>query len=93
VALETNCRINPVPLVVTQPSSKCFARTRSSLSVHGIIVVGPVGHRWAGPKGKIGFYGGKIAVHRPRVRSYGGHEVVLPTWVVHRPRTGLAAGQ
>jgi hypothetical protein len=30
-------------------------------------------------KGKIGFHGGKVAVHRPRV-SYDGHEVVLPTW-------------
>jgi len=31
-------------------------------------------------KGKIGFHGGKVAVHRPRVRSYDGHEVVLPIW-------------
>src|SRR5262249_45718990 len=41
---------------------------------------GRVGHRWGRTKGKIGFHGGKIAVHRPRVRSYDGHEVVLPTW-------------
>jgi putative transposase len=27
------------------------------------------------PKGKIGFHGGKVAVQRPRVRSYDGHEV------------------
>src|SRR5262249_10868119 len=26
------------------------------------------------------FHGGKVAVHRPRVRSYDGHEVALPTW-------------
>jgi putative transposase len=43
---------------------------------------GRVGHRWGRTKGKIGFHGGKIAVHRPRVRSYDGHEVVLPTWAV-----------
>jgi len=41
---------------------------------------GRVGHRWGRTKGKIGFHGGKVAVHRPRVRSYDGHEVVLPTW-------------
>src|ERR671910_765978 len=39
-----------------------------------------VGHRWGRTKGKIGFHGGKVAVHRPRVRSYDGHEVALPTW-------------
>src|ERR1700745_754533 len=38
---------------------------------------GRVGHRWGRTKGKIGFHGGKIAVHRPRVRSYDGHEVAL----------------
>jgi len=43
---------------------------------------GRVGHRWGRTKGKIGFHGGKIAVHRPRVRSYDGHKVVLPTWAV-----------
>src|SRR5262249_28806692 len=41
---------------------------------------GRVGHRWGMTKGKIGFHGGKVAVHRPRVRSYDGHEVALPTW-------------
>lgn len=41
---------------------------------------GRVGQRWGRTKGKIGFHGGKVAVHRPRVRSYDGHEVVLPTW-------------
>jgi hypothetical protein len=39
-----------------------------------------VGHRWGMTKGKIGFHGGKVAVHRPRVRSYDGREVELPTW-------------
>src|SRR5436189_4116863 len=31
---------------------------------------GRVGHRWGRTKGKIGFHGGKVAVHRPRVRSF-----------------------
>jgi putative transposase len=38
------------------------------------------GQRWGATKGKIGFHGGKVAVHRPRVRSYDGHEIELPTW-------------
>src|SRR6185437_785606 len=41
---------------------------------------GRIGHRWGRTKGKIGFHGGKVAVHRPRVRSYDGREVELPTW-------------
>jgi len=41
---------------------------------------GPVGYRWDRTEGKIGFHGGKVAVHRPRVRSLDGHEVALPTW-------------
>ncbi len=41
---------------------------------------GRVGYRWGRTKGKIGFHGGKVAVHRPRVRSLDGHEVALPTW-------------
>src|SRR5262249_337616 len=41
---------------------------------------GRVGRRWGRTKGKMGFHGGKVAVHRPRVRSYDGHEVALPTW-------------
>jgi hypothetical protein len=36
---------------------------------------GRIGHRWVRSKGKIGFHGGKVAVPRPRVRSYDGHEV------------------
>src|SRR6516164_4272845 len=39
-----------------------------------------VGHRWGRTKGKIGFHGGKVMVRRPRVRSYDGHELALPTW-------------
>jgi transposase-like protein len=39
-----------------------------------------VGHRWGRTKGKIGFHGGNVAVHRPRVRGFDGHEVALPTW-------------
>src|ERR1700726_4389210 len=41
---------------------------------------GRVGHRWGKTKGKIGFHGGKVAVHRPRVRGLDGHEHPLPTW-------------
>ena len=42
---------------------------------------GRVGHRWGRTRGKIGFHGGKVAVHRPRVRGLDGHEVAaLPTW-------------
>ena len=40
---------------------------------------GRVGHRWGTTAGKIGFHGGKVTVHRPRVRSFDGHEVALPT--------------
>ena len=39
-----------------------------------------VGHRWGKTKGKIGFHGGKVTVHRPRVRDLDGHELPLPTW-------------
>ena len=38
------------------------------------------GHRWGKTKGKIGFHGGKVTVHRPRVRSFDGREAALPTW-------------
>ena len=37
-------------------------------------------HRWGRTTGKIGFHGGKVGVDRPRVRSFDGHEVPLPTW-------------
>jgi putative transposase len=39
-----------------------------------------VGHRRGTTEGKIGFHGGKVTVHRPRVRSFDGHEVALPSW-------------
>jgi hypothetical protein len=52
-----------------------------------------VRHRWGRTKGKIGFHGGNVAVHRPRVRGFDGHEVALPTWTRRRPRTGWVAGQ
>jgi hypothetical protein len=52
--------------------------TRSSSLVRRIIVAeaasAAAGDR---TKGKIGF---KFAVQCPRVRSYDGHEVALPTW-------------
>jgi len=41
---------------------------------------GRVGQRWGMTKGRIGFHGGNVAVQRPRVRSYDGHEVGLPSW-------------
>lgn len=37
------------------------------------------GYRWGRTKGKIGFHGGKVALHRPRVRSFDGHEAAPPT--------------
>ena len=33
---------------------------------------GRLGHRWGRTQGKIGFHGGKVAVRRPRVRSFDG---------------------
>jgi transposase-like protein len=41
---------------------------------------GRAGQRWGATRGKIGFHGGKVDVRRPRLRSYDGHEVELPTW-------------
>lgn len=38
------------------------------------------GHRWGRTQGKIGFHGGKVTVHRPRVRGYDGREMALPSW-------------
>ena len=35
---------------------------------------GRVGHRWGRTKGKIGFHGGNVAVQRPRVRGFDGHD-------------------
>jgi len=48
-----------------------------------------VGHRWGRTKGKIGFHGGKVAVHRPRVRGYDGREVELPTWTAAQAENWL----
>src|SRR5687767_8587227 len=47
-----------------------------------------VGHRWGRTRGKIGFHGGKVAVHRPRVRGLDGHEVSLPTWTAAQAEDG-----
>src|SRR6266542_3991312 len=41
---------------------------------------GRVDHRWGLMKGKIGFHGGRVTLHRPRMRSYEGQEIPLPTW-------------
>ncbi len=41
---------------------------------------GRAGQRWGATRGKIGFHGGKVDVRRPRLRSYDGHEVDLPSW-------------
>jgi hypothetical protein len=45
---------------------------------------GRVGHRWGRAKGKIGFHGGKVAVHRPRESSvessYGGKIITGQFW-------------
>ena len=51
---------------------------------------GRVGHRWGWTKGKLSFHGGKVVVHRSRVRSLDGHEVPLPTWTA---RTGWVGGR
>jgi len=48
-----------------------------------------VGHRWGRTKGKIGFHGGNVAVHRPRVRGFDGHEVALPTWTAAQAENWL----
>ena len=49
-----------------------------------------VGHRWGKTKGKIGFHGGKVTVHRPRVRGLDGHELPLPTWTAAQADTIIA---
>jgi len=41
---------------------------------------GRQGYRWGRTQGKIGFHGGKVAVRRPRVRSFDGQEMALPSW-------------
>ena len=45
--------------------------------------------RWGRTKGKIGFHGGNVAVHRPRVRGLDGHEIPLPTWTVAQAENWL----
>src|SRR5260370_17079076 len=50
---------------------------------------GRVGHRWGRTTGKIGFHGGKVAVHRPRVRGPDGHELPLPSWPAAPPQARL----
>jgi hypothetical protein len=42
-----------------------------------------VGHRW----GRI--HGGNVAVHRPRVRGFDGHEIPLPTWTAAQAENWL----
>jgi hypothetical protein len=37
-----------------------------------------IGQRWGRTQGKIPWW--QVAVRRPRVRSYDGHELALPTW-------------
>jgi putative transposase len=37
-------------------------------------------HRWGRAKGRIGFHGGKVEIDRPRVRSFDGKELALPSW-------------
>ena len=51
-----------------------------------------VGHRWGRTKGKIGFHGGNVSVHRPRVRGFDGHELRYRPGRRRRRRTGLVAG-
>ena len=41
---------------------------------------GRQGYRWGRTQGKIGFHGGKVMVCRPRVRSFDGQEMALPSW-------------
>src|SRR5580692_12291326 len=53
---------------------------------------GRAGHRWGTTEGKIGFHGGKVTVHRPRVRSFDGHEVALPSWTAAQAEDWFMAG-
>jgi hypothetical protein len=50
---------------------------------------GRVGQRWGKTEGKLGFHDGKVAVHRPRVRSYDGHELALPAWTAAQAENWL----
>jgi hypothetical protein len=54
---------------------------------------GRVGHRWGRTRGKIGFHGGKVAVHRPRsTRASTAMKLRCRPGRRRRPRTGLVAG-
>ena len=41
---------------------------------------GTPGHRWGKTRGKVDFHGGKVPLHRPRVRGRDGQEMPLPSW-------------
>ena len=51
-----------------------------------------VGHRWGRTKGKIGFHGGNVAVHRPRYVVSTAMRLRCRPGRRRKPRTGLAAG-
>jgi putative transposase len=53
---------------------------------------GSAGHRLGTTKGKIGFDAGKGTVHRPRIRSFEGHEVALPSWAAAQAEDWLGRG-
>src|ERR1700722_42510 len=66
----------------------CEAAQRLAGAPHG-RGRGRVGHRWGRTKGKFGFHGGNVAVHRPRVRGFDGHEIPLPTWTAAQAENWL----
>jgi putative transposase len=51
-----------------------------------------IGQRWGRTQGKISFHGGRVAVRRPRVRSYDAMSLRCRLGARRRPRTGLTAG-
>ena len=53
---------------------------------------GRVGHRWGRTKGKIGFHGGEVAVHRPQLAATTATSLRCRPGQRRKPRTGLAAG-
>ncbi len=42
------------------------------------------GYRWGKTQSEIGYHGGRVKVHRPRVRDHAGKEVGLPSWEMLR---------
>ena len=52
-----------------------------------------VGHRWGTTKGKIGFHGGKVAVHGRACAATTATRLRYRPGRRRRPRTGLAAGR